>query len=356
MQRRDGPGEFQHFNIIGDTTDKMRDISHKIEPAREQGYITVFGILILIMFLITIYELSVIYADWNRIKLIALNISVLNEQSSPIPGVSLTVDDELIGQTDEEGRIAAFISNPGEVHIVARKKPLRDIDTTVAFEEDGSSVIFSMVRPYAKLTLVTLDEGGAPLKDVSIRVQGKDQGQTGEDGRLTISDYVHILDSAKVKLSKSGFDDLSRDIYLADADNIDSLTMVKRTASSRPEVTAPSRPEVTTPSRPGSDFQTYINAARNYLDRAISGESRYFGRALTEIDKAINANPRSIPARQIKVEILFNFAKSLRESNLPREAINRLGEAQKIYRNIPQDPLYFEIDKLKKELEKEQGG
>jgi tetratricopeptide (TPR) repeat protein len=187
-------------------------------------------------------------------------------------------------------------------------------------------------------------------------VQGKDQGQTGEDGRLTISDYVHILDSAKVKLSKSGFDDLSRDIYLADADNIDSLTMVKRTASSRPEVTAPSRPEVTTPSRPGSDFQTYINAARNYLDRAISGESRYFGRALTEIDKAINANPRSIPARQIKVEILFNFAKSLRESNLPREAINRLGEAQKIYRNIPQDPLYFEIDKLKKELEKEQGG
>ena len=50
---------------------------------------------------------------------------------------------------------------------------------------------------------------------------------------------------------------------------------------------------------------------------------------------------------------LFNFAKSLRDSNLPYEAVNRLGEALKMYRDIPQDPLYDQVDKLKMEIERD---
>jgi hypothetical protein len=186
------------------------------------------------------------------------------------------------------------------------------------------------------------------VNDVGVAMEGKDYGRTGEDGSVTISETAHILDSVDVKLSKSGYDDLTEVIYLADMSQTDSLTMVKRTAPVRPAVTEPPKPKV--------DFQTYVNRASNYLDRAISGETKYFGRALTEIDKALRAKPKSLLAKQLKVEILFNFAKSLRDSNLPYEAVNRLGEALKVYRDIPQDPLYDQVVRLKMEIEKELGG
>lgn len=314
----------------------------------QQGRITVFGVIILVMLLITAYELNIIYADWNKIRLISLNINVLNDLRTPVAGVGFTIDDNYIGQTNTQGKITALISKPGRVKIIARKKPFEDIDTTIALDEDGSNVVFTMNRPYATLTVVAVDEEGKPLKEVGIVVDDENQGRTGENGSITISESVHILDSVDVKLSKSGYEDLSKGIYLAEAGVIDSLTMVKRTTPSRPAAPPP-KP------KPKPDFQTYVNRASNYLDRAISGESKYFGRALTEIDKAIKAKPRSIPAKQLKVEILFNFAKSLRDSNLPYEAVNRLGEALKMYRDIPQDPLYSEVVKLKSEIERELG-
>jgi tetratricopeptide (TPR) repeat protein len=137
-------------------------------------------------------------------------------------------------------------------------------------------------------------------------------------------------------------------IYLSDVNHIDSFTLVERAAPARPAVAAPPKPK--------PDFQSYVNRASNYLDRAISGESRYFGKALTEIEKALRAKPRSLLAKQLKVEILYNFAKSLRDSNLPYEAVNRLGEALKMYGDLPQDPLYDQVVKLKMEIEKELGG
>ncbi len=313
----------------------------------QHGRITAFGIIILIMFLITVYELGVIYADWNRIRLINLNIRVLNDQRLPVPDVSFSVNDDFIGFSNMEGKVTALISKPGEVHIIARKKPLDDIDTMIVLEDGGSNFVFSMNRPYATLTVVTASEAGEPLKEVEIVLDGENYGKTGEDGSIAISKSIHILDSVDVKLSKSGFDDLSENIYLADINQIDSFTMVKKTA--------PSRPAATKPPKPKPDFQTYVNRASNYLDRAISGESKYFGRSLTEIEKAIRAKPKSLLAKQLKVEILFNFAKSLRDSNLPYEAVNRLGEALKMYRDIPQDPLYNQVDRLKMEIERELG-
>ena len=316
---------------------------------KQAGRVTAFGILILVMFLITIYELGVIYADWNRIRLINLNIRVLNEQSLPVSDVSLSVNDEFTGFTNMEGKVAALISKPGEIRIIAKKKPYNDIDTTIAIGEDGLDINFAMKRPYATLTVVTTTETGEPLMGVGITVDGKDRGATGDDGSVTISDAAFILDSVDVKLNKSGYDDVFESVYLADTGLIDSFTLVKRTAPARPAVVTKPKP------KPQDDFQTYVNRASNYLDRAISGDSKYFGRALTEVEKAIRANPKSLLAKQLKVEILYNFAKSLRESNLPREAVNRLGEALKMYRDIPQDPLYFEVSKLKREIEAEIG-
>jgi hypothetical protein len=185
-------------------------------------------------------------------------------------------------------------------------------------------------------------------------MEGKDQGRTGDDGSMTISEAVHILDTVDVKLSKSGFDDLTEDLYLADIEHVDSFTMIKQIAPTRPASTTQPKPKPKP--KPKPDFQSYVNRASNYLDRAISGETKYFGRALTEIEKAIRARPKSIPAKQLKVEILFNFAKSLRDSNLPYEAVNRLGEALKMYRDIPQDPLYDQVVRLKTEIERELGG
>ncbi|UCE65135.1 MAG: hypothetical protein JSU85_09665 [Candidatus Zixiibacteriota bacterium] len=299
------------------------------------------------MFLITVYELSVIYADWNRIRLIPLNIRVLNDQRLPVHDVSFTINNDFIGFTNMDGKITALIAKPGEIRIIAKKKPLDDIDTTILLEDAGSKVVFSMIRPYSSFQVVAVNESGEPLEGVGVNVDGESYGQTGDDGVLTITEAVRMLDTIDVKLSKSGFEDFSENIFLAEINYIDSLVMVQRTA--------PSRPAVTTPPKPRVDFQTYVNRASNYLDRAISGESKYFGKALTEIEKAIRARPNSLLAKQLKVEILLNFAKSLRDSNLPYEAVNRLGEALKMYRDIPQDPLYNQVDKLKMEIERELG-
>lgn len=328
----------------------MKSESRKGFKKNQSGRVTAFGILILIMLLISIYELGVIYADWNQIRMIGLKIRVLNEQRLPVSDVSFTINGAFAGFSNLDGKFTASISEAGEVEISARKKPFEDIDTTITLGEDGSSVVFSMNRPYATLTVVTLDEEGGPLKDVDIAVEGKDQGRTGEDGGIEISKFIHIFDTIGVSFKKNGYDEVSEQIYLSEVNNIDSFTMVKSVVASRPAPTPPPKPKAE------PQYQTYVNRASGYLDRAIAGESKYFGRALTEIEKAIKARPKSIPAKQLKVEILFNFAKSLRDSNLPYEAANRLGEALKMYRDIPQDPLYNEVYRLKAEIDKELGG
>jgi len=313
--------------------------------------------MIIIMLFITIYELSVIYADWNKIKMISLNIGVFNEQRLPVSDVSLTVNDDFAGFTNMEGKVVALIPKPGDVRISVKKKPFDEIDTTMTVGEDGLDVNFTMNRPYSTLTIVTVGETGEPLQDVGVVAEGKNLGQTGEDGSLMISKSLYINDTVDVKLSKSGYDDLSENIFLVDISHVDSFTMLKTAAPTSPASPAsPARPAATAPPKPRDDFQTYVNRASDYLDRAISGDSKSFGKALNEIEKAIRARPRSIPAKQLKVEILYNFAKSLRNSKLPYEAVNRLGEALKMYRDIPQDPLYNEVDKLKREIERELGG
>jgi hypothetical protein len=329
----------------------MKYPSSKGLKVSQRGRVSAFGIMIIIMLFITIYELGVIYADWNKIKMIGLNIRVLNEQRLPVSDVSLTVNDNFAGFTNMEGKVMALISQPGDVRINVRKKPFDEIDTTMNVGNEGLDVNFTMNRPYSTLTIVAVGETGEPLQDVGVVAEGKNLGQTGEDGSLIISKSLHIDDTVDVKLSKSGYDDLSDNIFLVDISHVDSFTMVKRAAPA-----SPARPAPTAPPKPRDDFQSYVNRASNYLDRAISGDSKYFGKALNEIDKAIRARPRSMPAKQLKVEILYNFAKSLRNSKLPYEAVNRLGEALKMYRDIPQDPLYNEVDKLKREIEKELGG
>jgi hypothetical protein len=326
----------------------MKLASSKGFQKGQSGRVTAFGIIILIMLIITIYELGVIYADWNRIKLINLNVRVLNEQRLPVTDVSLTVNGDFAGFTNMEGKAVALLSEPGDVRISVKKKPFDDIDTTLTVGEDGLDVNFTMNRPYSTLTIVAMGETGEPLKDVGIVAQGEDLGRTGEDGSLIISGSLHIDDTVDVKLSKSGYDDLSENIFLMEISHVDSFTLIKRAIPARPAATPPPKPKV--------DFQTYVNRASNYLDRAISGETKFFGKALNEVEKALKAKPRSLLAKQLKVEILYNFAKSLRDSNLPYEAVNRLGEAIKMYRDIPQDPLYNEVDKLKREIERELGG
>jgi|GEM_PF-3106009 len=338
-------------SISAKIIDKMIEKSRRKAWNNQQGRITAFGIIILIMLIITVYELSVIYADWKRIKLIPLNIKVMSDQRLPVSDVSFSVNNDFLGFSNMDGKFTALISKPGELKILARKKPFDDIDTTITMEEDGLDINFTMNRPFSTVTVVALNEAGEPLEDVSIAVEGKDRGRTDQAGSVTISESVHILDTVDVKMSKSGYDDLSENIYLADISYVDSFTMIKEAAPSIPDTPKPPKPKP----KPKPDFQTYVNRASNYLDRAISGESKYFGRALTEIEKAIKARPNSLLAKQLKVEILFNFAKSLRESNLPYEAVNRLGEALKMYRDIPQDPLYDQVDKLKMEIERELG-
>jgi hypothetical protein len=189
----------------------------------QSGRVTAFGILILIMFLITIYELGVIYADWNRIRLIGLNIRVLNEQRLPVSDVSFSINGDFAGFTNMEGKFKSLISEPGDIEITARKKPFDDIDTTIALKEEGSDLILTMNRPFATLTVVTISETGEPLKDVGVFVRSKNQGSTGEDGSITISKSLHIHDTVDVKFSKSGFDELSENIYLSDVNHIDSF-------------------------------------------------------------------------------------------------------------------------------------
>jgi hypothetical protein len=275
--------------------------------------------------------------------LIPVKITVNNDLRFPIAGAAVTIDENYIGQTDELGQLTAFLSKPGQVQIVVKKKPFDDIDTTILAQSNARSIALSMHRPYSALTVVVLDESGQPLDGVDIESEEKNIGKTGEDGRFTANESFRILDSVYVKLSKKGYRDSSQDILLSELEQTASFTMVK--GATPPPATKPP------PSPPKPDFQTHFDLANRYLDRAISGESKYFGRALNEIDKAIAIRPRYQLAKQLKVEILFNFAKSLRDSNLLYEAANRCGEALKVYQEIPQDQMFYEVQKLKAEVD-----
>jgi hypothetical protein len=308
----------------------------------QSGRVTPFYFIIIIMLVIAVYEFGVIYGDWNYIRLMPVNIIVNNERHSPIPGAAITVDGDLIGQTDEFGKITALISEPDRANISVKKRPFNDIDTTVSLDVSGSDITLSMSRPFASMTIVVLDESGKPLSNVDISSSEGKIGETDEEGKISTTDDFYLLDSVDVKLSKKGYADLAQTIVVDELQQTADFAMAKKTTPS------PKPP----PAPPKSDFQTHFNQANRYLDRAISGESKYYGRALNEIDKALGFRPRYQLAKQLKVEILFNFAKSLRDSNLLYEAANRCGEALKIYNEIPEDHLYQEVQKLKKDIDK----
>jgi hypothetical protein len=322
---------------------------NKILSGDQSGRVTFFGIVILVMLLISIYELSVISKDWNRINLIPLKIILNDDVRTAIPGVGITISGDYFGQTDMKGELTALMRKPGKVRIIAKKEPFSDLDTTVALDGDGLDIAFSMYRPHADLTIIALNEVKEPLQNVDVVLDEKSYGKTGDDGKLDIPGTLFMLDSVFVKLNKEGFSGVSQSIYLADASQTESFTLTAKAAST-PSKPPPQPP----PSKPAPqpDFQSHYELANRYLDRAISGESKYFGRALSEIDQAIRARPKYNAAKQLKVEILFNFAKSLQNAGLLLEAANRCNEALKIYREIPEDALMGEVQKLKAEIDK----
>ena len=310
----------------------------------QSGRVTFFSILVLIMFLISVYELSVIRRDWKKVNSISLKISVFDDLRSPISGVSIEIDKKYIGQTDAKGDLTTLLSKPGKIEIAAKKEPLNAIDTTIILKDDESRIAFAMARPFSTLMLTALDKSGKPLQNAEVYLGRNSFGETDASGMLAISDTLHLFDSVYVKIIKNGFNDALKSIYLAAATQADSFTLTEKTTPS------PSAPPPPTPT-PQPDFQSHYDLANRYLDRAIGGESKYFGRALSEIDKAISARPGYPAAKQLKVEILFNFAKSLQNAGLLLEAANRCNEALKIYREIPEDPLKGEVQKLKAEID-----
>jgi len=296
------------------------------------------------MLIVTLYGLNVIYSDWEEIELIPLKIRITNDLRHSIGGVGITIDDKFIGQTNEMGEITALIAKPDDIHILARKHPFHALDTTISLQNNGLDVGFLMRKPFASLKIVALNESGEPLKDASITLNRNEFGQTDENGSFLINETLHLLDSVEVKLNKDGFENLIDYVFLADTSQETNFTMVKKAT--------PTPTKTKSVSRPKPDFQSHFDLANRYLDKAISGDTKSYGRALSEINTAISSRPKYVPAKQLKVEILYNFAKSLRDSKLLNEAANRCGEALKVYKDIPEDQIFQEIQKLKAEIDK----
>jgi hypothetical protein len=309
------------------------------------GKVQLFSIIIILMLVVCAYELSIIYSDWKMIKKMPFKIGIVNDQHAPVAEVSISLNGSFIGQTNAKGEITTLIPKAGDFRITASKKPLVDIDTTVTVSESGLNAIFAMTRPFSSLTLFVGENSGKPLSGVSVLLNNKDYGRTGSDGSLLVDNVFRLNDNVQVKLSKDGFNDLAAGADLTSLAQADSFTMVAKTVEKKP------KPQVKPPP-PKPEFQSHFDLANRYLDRAISGESKYFGSSLREIDQAIRARPGYLPAKQLKVEILYNFAKSLKDAGLMYEAANRCGEALKIYNSIPQDQMYEEVNKLKAEVDR----
>jgi len=310
----------------------------------QSGRVTFFSILIILMLIITFYGLNTVRSDWNQIKLIPVKVRIANELRSWITGVDVAIDNQFKGRTNEMGEVTALIAKPGNIHIVAQKYPYRTLDTTISLSDNGLDASFSMYKPFAALQINALTESGEAIKDANIVLNKKEFGRTDENGSLSIRETLRLLDSVEVKLNKEGFENLIEYVYLADTSQESSYTMVKKAAP------APSKPKPKP--KPKPDFQSHFDLANRYLDKAIAGDIKSYGRALNEISAAISSRPKYVPAKQLKVEILYNFAKSLRDSKLLNEAANRCGEALKVYKDIPQDQMFQEIQKLKTEIDK----
>jgi len=296
------------------------------------------------MLIITFYGLSTIRSDWNQIKLIPIKVRIANDLRRWIAGVDITIDNHLIGQTNELGEVTALIAKPGDIRVIAKKNPYIELDTTITLPDNGLDVSLLMFKPYADLQITALTESGEPIKDANVVLNKKDFGRTDESGNLSVTETLHLLDSVEVKLNKDGYENLVDHVYLANTGQNASYTMVKK-AVQAPQKTKPAP-------APKPEFQSHFDLANQHLDKAIAGDSKFYGRALSEINTAINSRPKYVPAKQLKVEILYNFAKSLRDSKLYNEAANRCGEALKVYKEIPEDQMFLDIQKLKAEIDK----
>lgn len=146
-------------------------------------------------------------------------VILVNSISGPLQDVSVYIDNELKGVTDQNGILIS--QNTVGIHLLSLKGPDFEKEDTIKLEKSHNTFRYKIQRSFSLNIKVSQIYLGTPIEHAAVEIDEKESGFTNSNGELT-----SILEEGfhQVKVSYDEFSE-ERTVYL-DKEKIMEIEMV----------------------------------------------------------------------------------------------------------------------------------
>ena len=134
----------------------------------------------------------------------SLFVSVYSEEKTPVEGALVLVDGQTRGTTNRYGRVQLADLTRGEYLLEVRHPDFVTHSQVLPVHTQGEDVSVELEYPGINATISTMEGDKVAVPGVTIRIDGKEQGVTGEDGTLSIR--MRLNTTYVISTEKEGYD------------------------------------------------------------------------------------------------------------------------------------------------------
>lgn len=131
-------------------------------------------------------------------------VSVYSEEKTPVEGALVLLDGQSRGTTNKYGRVQLADLTLGEYLLEVRHPAFVSHSQVLPVRTQGEDVAVELEYPGVNATISTMEEDKVAVPGVVIRIDGKEQGVTGEDGTLSLR--MRLNTSYVITTEKEGYD------------------------------------------------------------------------------------------------------------------------------------------------------
>jgi hypothetical protein len=220
--------------ILGDKNMPYKATGFGRDSINESGRVTVFGIMIAVVLVITAIILIFIIKEIQPPKTIpekeniTLKVHVKDDLGKAVNGAGISLDNVFIGRTDINGEYDhSYASDQkGQHHQV--KAELADYEPSeisVTFDLKPADIALTLQRITARVTIVTVDSlSRSPLSGVAVKMGDSTAGVTDINGSLMLPAF-HLHDNPIFRFAKNKFEPKTQYLYVSGKDTILTITL-----------------------------------------------------------------------------------------------------------------------------------
>lgn len=215
----------------------IRTAKHDYPLNTQSGRVTVFGVVMVIIIIITGVMLFMLASEVLKKEKIMLTVGVTDSDGYPVVRAHIYIDDKHIGDTDLDGVLKREYRRGERLRLTAKMTDYLDSETKLSHGIPSETIELVLERPFVSLTVVAKDSvSGMPVHGVDVFLREKKLDVTDSAGTFTFPpDSLRLYEVAFIKLEKKGYRPISIDVWITSEDYSETIRMSKSKARvSRP--------------------------------------------------------------------------------------------------------------------------